>query len=106
MEKMPYRECPSFEVCSSQKCPLDPYMETRIQTLEDEKCKAHKPTRFRIGSKYPELLKFQGLTPNEWHGKQRALTMTQADKDKQRDVFLQRMKNYKKTQKNDTVEGI
>jgi len=75
LNRMPYRECPSFEACSCNNCPLDPEASTiggkeRFGLKNEEKCKAHKPTRKRIGEKYSQLLKYQGLTSRENAGKQ------------------------------------
>ena len=67
---MPYEECPSFNTCSAPKCPLDPDIDSRVRRLEgEEKCKAQKPTRIKIGEKYPNLLPYGGLTKREWSGK-------------------------------------
>jgi hypothetical protein len=65
----PYHECPSFNSCSSPLCPLDPNVALRVRYSDEAKCKAEKPTRFKIGSKYPNLLPYQGLTKQEWLGK-------------------------------------
>ena len=45
------------------------------------KCKLEKEVRFRIGSKYPAILKFQGLTPQEWAGKKRFEGLPDQDKE-------------------------
>jgi hypothetical protein len=37
----------------------------------EQKCTLEKQVRYRIGSKYPDVLKWQGLTKSEWVGKQR-----------------------------------
>jgi hypothetical protein len=66
--KAPYHECPSFEVCSCNLCPLDPDLEMRTGLPGEEKCRAHKPTRLKIACRYLNLLKYQGLTVKEWVG--------------------------------------
>jgi hypothetical protein len=63
---MPYSECPKFDVCSSNKCPLDPNLRDRIILPGEDKCTARKSTRVRIAAKYPELLPYQGLTSRSW----------------------------------------
>jgi len=69
-EVLPFKECPSFDTCSAPKCPLDPDIELRSDRLSgEEKCKAHKPTRMKIGAKYPDLLPYGGLTGREFKGK-------------------------------------
>ncbi|OGH07368.1 MAG: hypothetical protein A2W22_01600 [Candidatus Levybacteria bacterium RBG_16_35_11] len=40
-----------------------------------------KEVRFRIGSKYPDLLRYQGLTPQEWAGKKRFESLPDQDKE-------------------------
>jgi hypothetical protein len=37
--------------------------------IEEEKCRAHKPTREKIGEKYPNLLPYGGLFKREWSGR-------------------------------------
>ena len=65
----PSYECPSFNSCSSPKCPLDPDVNDRIRYPDEMKCKANKSTRVKIGKEYAEVLPYQGLTGKEWHGK-------------------------------------
>ncbi len=45
------------------------------------KCKLEKEVRLRIGSKYPDILKFQGLTPKEWAGRKRFEGLPDQDKE-------------------------
>jgi len=54
-------------------------VKTDIDDLQ--KCKLEKEVRFRIGSKYPDILKYQGLTPQEWAGKKRFEGLTDQDKE-------------------------
>ena|SRR3990167_1555282 len=67
----PYEECPSFERCSCNVCPLDPFISDKFALPGDGKCIAHKPTRLRIGLKYKELLPMGGLKIREFRNKQR-----------------------------------
>ena len=67
--KNPMEECPSFNACGAPRCPLDPDYSIRIRYPEEDKCRAHKPTRNRIALKYPELLPNKGFTPKEASGK-------------------------------------
>jgi len=64
----PIFECPNFNKCSANLCPLDPEIEARPYVLGDDRCVATKPTRISIGTKYPELLPFKGFTRREWSG--------------------------------------
>lgn len=67
--KIPYHECPSFINCSAPKCPLDPEIDERSNRWpEEQKCMANKPTRMKIGEKFSDVLKYKGLTSNEWLG--------------------------------------
>jgi hypothetical protein len=80
--KYPYPECPRFKKCSVNNCPLHPsFPELFIDPNDFQvKCKLEKEVRFRIGSKYPGILKYQGLTPQEWAGKKRFESLTKQDK--------------------------
>lgn len=66
--KNPYMECPSFEHCSCNVCPLDPISDERNRLVGEEKCVAWKSTRLKIAKKYPNLLKYKGLTGREYGG--------------------------------------
>jgi len=65
----PYEECPKFNTCSAPKCPLDPDIDERNKYGEEDKYKVRKATRWAIGKKYPELLKYQGLKGNEFNAR-------------------------------------
>lgn len=67
----PYHECPSFNKCSANICPLDPDQRLRTYINGEDTCHAEKPTRMRIGAKYPNLLRFVGLTKREFQARQR-----------------------------------
>lgn len=80
--KEPHHECIGFLNCSCNACPLDPLTESmgRKRLIGEKKCVAHKPTRFKIGNKYHNLLPHRGLTKQEWLGE----NMGQAERDAQR----------------------
>lgn len=67
----PQRECPRWQRCSVNKCPLDPLQDQRnVYELDTEKkCQMEKQVRLRIGSKYPDLLPRLGLKAREWAGR-------------------------------------
>ena len=67
----PYEECPSFERCSCNLCPLDPVMKDKEALEGDSRCVAHKPTRLKIAARYLDVLPMQGLTYREFRLKQR-----------------------------------
>ncbi len=58
------RKCPSFETCSSPKCPLDEFADTRIRYPNEIKCISTKRTRLLLG----QDLKYKGLTSLEFNG--------------------------------------
>ena len=68
----PQQECPRWDRCSVNFCPLDPEQDDHpVHKLDKEqKCPMEKGVRARIGAKYPDLLPRLGLTVREWAAKQ------------------------------------
>lgn len=66
----PQLECPRWDKCSVNHCPLDPFQDDRLADPGDkeQKCTIAKTIRVRIGSKYPDLLPMGGLKPREYAG--------------------------------------
>ena len=62
--KQPMYECPKFGGCSAASCPLD--VATYSTLAIDERCTATKRVRYRIGSKYPDILPWRGLNGKEY----------------------------------------
>jgi len=64
----PYMECPSYDRCAVNKCPLDPkYKERRPHSEDAEtKCRLSKVKRVSIGSSYPGILPYLGMTGHEY----------------------------------------
>ncbi len=89
----PYEECPRFDKCIVPLCPLDPEISMRVALKNEEKCTMEKRVRYRIGSKYSNLLKYQGLTKQEWRGKQ----MREAYRVKQGELGLKQGENNEKS---------
>lgn len=85
-------ECPQFDTCSAPKCPLDSFIDKRVETEGDAKCKMEKNVRLRIGEKHG--LPKKGLTNAEWAGKQQYERLTPEKKEKLR---LQGLRGLKKT---------
>jgi len=80
--KMPFHDCPRFNSCNINKCPLDPFMSEK-ENLEDESdCPMEKGVRLRLGKDLPWL----GLKPRELQAKRRwdALTTEQQEAIRQR----------------------
>ncbi len=64
--KNPYEDCPRFQNCSVNVCPLDPLMNEKVALPEDAKCSAQIGTRLEIVKQYPDVsFQFQGLTSKE-----------------------------------------
>ena len=62
------RECPRWERCSVNNCPLDPHP---VNYSDNEtRCTVAKSIRIRISEKFPGELEHGGLTRAEWAGKQ------------------------------------
>lgn len=59
----PFNECPQFQSCSCNQCPLDPLMLERqvLPADREQRCHAQRSTRVVIAAKYPELPR-HGLT--------------------------------------------
>jgi len=83
----PYTECPRFLKCSVNNCPLHPTYPNLPIDPEDreQKCTIEKQVRFKIGSKYLNVLKYRGLTVKEWAGKQRFESLPEQDKERIRE---------------------
>jgi len=95
-EIQPYKECPRFDWCSSNKCPLDPDLDKRVVLPDDPKCTAFKSIRMKIAANYPVLLPRQGLTKYEWKAKKTWATMDPAKKEKIKAAGLEKLKSIKK----------
>lgn len=83
MTPKPYRECPRFDKCSVNNCPLGEAYPANVvdEGDKEQKCTLEKQVRFRIGSKYPDILKYQGLTIREWTGRQNFDKLTEPEKE-------------------------
>ncbi len=78
----PFEECPRYDRCSVNRCPLDPEQDQRTIHPQDkeQKCPMEKPVRLRIGSKYPDLLPRLGLTVKEWASRQAYANLSPSQK--------------------------
>lgn len=97
-ERMPYYECPGFNTCSCNDCPLDPLSLVAGGSLHfglkgEAKCRAEKPTRQRIASKYPDLLRFVGLSKRHFQAQQAWNALS----PEKRDLKLQALANARKS---------
>ncbi len=90
MNPEPFRDCPRFDTCSVNNCPLSiAYPNALTHPKDNElKCPIEKQVRSRISANYPAILPMQGLTSAEWAGKQAyerkplAVRLAQAQKGK------------------------
>src|SRR5574340_114490 len=78
MTPLPQKECPRYERCSVNHCPLDPWQDEHLpHSLDKEqKCPMEKNVRLRIGAKYRLWLPLGGLTPKEHAGAQKLARLT------------------------------
>ena len=64
-----YEECPRFDICAVNKCPLDPAYKsmTSVKGDAEMKCVMRRSVREKIGAKYDNLA-YGGLTGHEYVG--------------------------------------
>jgi len=77
----PYEDCPRFQKCNVNVCPLDSDINDKFLLEGEDKCRVEKPTRLRIGSKYSYLLPHQGFTKREVHNKEKWDAKSPAEKE-------------------------
>ena len=61
----PFQECPSFDACSCNVCPLDPDAGRLVALPGEERCHAKRTTREVIAARHLGLLPGRGLLPRE-----------------------------------------
>lgn len=79
MEK-PYYQCPRFDSCSINKCPLDPDVKDHPNLPGEDKCGCYKSIRMKLGANLPNL----GLTPGELKAKKRWENLSPEEKEAMR----------------------
>ena len=108
-KKEPFEECPGFELCGMNACPLDSNYQERTGDHEDPdaKCRAQRPTRTEISGKFPGLLSYGGLSVKEYNREQRRekrtpkqveadrVRMAEMRSQRTRDIPLEREKRVK-----------
>ena len=92
--KMPYHECPSFNTCNSNICPLDPFPNDKYKLPGEAKCKGEKPMRMRIAAKYPELLVYKGLTRKQFMARERWEALSPEEKELMRKSCVKMKKTH------------
>lgn len=68
--KNPYEDCPKFDVCNCNICPLDPNMSDKEGYPEEDKCRVTRKMRLAIVKKWAEFqpeinFTYGGLTKRE-----------------------------------------
>ena len=89
----PYHECPRFNRCSVNNCPLSfnyPFLVNYED--RDPKCTLEKSVRVRIGSKYPRL-KYQGMTAKEFNATKRYESLSVEEKERLARIGVLSLKN-------------
>ena len=83
----PMRQCPRYQSCSVNHCPLDPEQDLHLAHSDDRerKCPMEKGVRQRIGQKYPDLLPLLGLTPKEAIGAKQWANCSASEKEAKRE---------------------
>ena len=82
----PYRECPRFEKCNTNNCPLDKFYPQRSMDTEDkeQRCTMEKNVRLRIAEKFPGVLKYAGYSQREFSAKLAYDHLTPEQKEQKR----------------------
>ena len=78
----PSRDCPKFNRCGVNKCPLHPHYQTLDAAPGDAetKCGLSKRKRQAISSGHPGVLPFDGLTGKEYRGARAWASRSEDDK--------------------------
>lgn len=92
-ETSPMRECPRYDRCSVNHCPLDPDQDQHLAHPEDQqrKCPMEKQVRHRIGFKFHHLLPLDGLTPAEAAGARSWAKLPAAQQWERKEAARERM---------------
>jgi hypothetical protein len=98
----PERECPRWEKCSVNQCPLDAMARERHPLDKEQKCPMEKQVRQRIGAKYPELLPMGGLNGREWHALKRFEALPLAVRLEMAEKGRERLKAYRRGKTGET----
>lgn len=80
----PYRDCPRFMKCAVNNCPLHPQFPNLANSPLDKErwCTLAKSVRTKIASKYPGVLKYEGMTSHEAKGLKTWAAKSPTDKQK------------------------
>lgn len=82
--KLPFHDCPRFETCSVNVCPLDPFRNEKNSFSDEKDCPMEKRVRLRLGKDLPWL----GLTKAEFKAKNRWERLPEEEKQAMRQRML------------------
>ncbi len=89
----PYHECPRFNRCNVNNCPLSFNYPLFVDYEDrDPRCTLEKSVRVRIGSKYPKL-KYQGMTAKEYSATKRYESLSVEAKERLAEIGALSLKN-------------
>lgn len=96
MTPYPPTECPRYDKCSVNLCPIDPDQELRTAHREDrqQECPMEKNVRKRIALCYPDLLPRLGLTTREHASAMVWASLPLAEKEARRRAAKERIKAW------------
>lgn len=86
MKDLPFYDCPRYEYCNVNNCPLHPQYPNLPIDPEDieKKCTVAKSIRLRIASQFPGMLRYEGLTPREFEGRSRWNSLSPEEQEARR----------------------
>lgn len=86
MKDLPFYQCPRYSSCNVNNCPLHPqYPNMPIDPEDTEnKCTVAKSIRSRVSAQFPGILKYDGLTPREFEGRNRWNSLSRAEQEARR----------------------
>lgn len=92
-KREPFEDCPQYSHCSTNRCPLDPERDKRVDLEGEPKCPLGKTRRMRIAAQYPKLIPWRGLWPRELAARLRWEAMSEAEQEAVREAARKRCPN-------------
>ena len=83
-------ECPRFNHCAVNNCPLHVEYPDLPMLPEEDGCKLGKKRRVSIGAWYPDL-KYRGMKSREFHAAERTAKMTNEEIENRRQLAKNRL---------------
>lgn len=87
---LPLYECPRYDRCSVNNCPMHPDFPNLFidENDEEQKCTIEKQVRMKIAAKFPGVLQFEGLTPREFSARKKWENLDEISKERIRENAL------------------